>query len=216
MQNLEAIYTKYKNERDSYNENFRLKIHRAFSWLKQAEKTEELDIQFINLWIAFNALYAKEMLAQTGDRSSFVDYLATICRLDKSQQIHQIIWKTYSGSIRVLLDNQYTFQPFWDFYNGKFSETAWKEDFEKAKKKAFGALTNKDTHGALITIFDRLYTIRNQILHGGATFNSSANREQLADACKILRDLVPTILAIMLENHSEADWGKAFYPYIQS
>lgn len=43
--------------------------------------------------------------------------------------------------------------------------------------------------------FDRLYVLRNQIFHGGATFNSKANRDQLRDACDILGDLFPAIIS---------------------
>ena len=35
--------TYYKKKRETFNENFRLRIHRSLSWLKQAEQIEELD-----------------------------------------------------------------------------------------------------------------------------------------------------------------------------
>lgn len=37
----------YKAHRDNFNENFRLRIHRALSWLTQAEQAKELDFKFI-------------------------------------------------------------------------------------------------------------------------------------------------------------------------
>ena len=199
------------------NDSFNLRLYRANSWLKKAEASEaDDDIRFITLWIAFNAAYAKEIEAgaQLSDRSTFRQFLHTICRLDKGQRIYRLVWETFSGSIRLLLENRYIFQPFWNFHNGKISEIAWEEDFARAKQKAKMALANKDTDSVLLILFDRLYTLRNQILHGGATYNSSANRKQLHDGCAILQQCVPLILSVMQDNPDE-DWGKPFYPFVK-
>lgn len=65
----------------------------------------------------------------------------------------------------------------------------------------------------LSILFTRLYTLRNQLIHGGATFNSSANRAQVNDACQIMGELVPLILQLML-NSTEELWADAIYPFI--
>jgi len=216
MNSQELQQTFIKNK-EQYSEALRLRIYRSISWLKKAEASEaDDDIRFITLWIAFNAAYAKEMEAgmQLSDRTAFRQFLHTVCRLDKEQRIYQLVWETFSGSIRLLLENRYVFQPFWNFHNGKISESVWEEDFARAKQKAKTALANKDTNGVLLIVFDRLYTLGNQILHGGATYNSSANRKQLRDGCAILQQCVPLILAVMLDNPDE-DWGKPFYPYVK-
>ena len=62
-------------------------------------------------------------------------------------------------------------------------------------------------------MFDRLYTLRNQIIHGGATYSSQANRSQLKDACRILTSLLPLILHIM-QQHPDYAWGKPYYPFV--
>ena len=74
-------------------------------------------------------------------------------------------------------------------------------------------MDNKDTSAVLGIIFNRLYTLRNQIIHGGATWNSSANRNQLRDATAILGDLVPALIEIMMDN-KDVHWGEACYPVI--
>ena len=58
-------------------------------------------------------------------------------RLDKDKQIYNLVWQRFPQSIRVMLDNRYVFQPFWDYKNGKITENAWKEYFDKNNKKAF-------------------------------------------------------------------------------
>lgn len=57
------LQTYFREHRDlqNYPENFRLRIHRALSWLKKAENSEDLDTKFISLWISFNAAYAENL-----------------------------------------------------------------------------------------------------------------------------------------------------------
>lgn len=64
-----------------------------------------------------------------------------------------------------------------------------------------------------MVVFDRLYVLRNQIVHGGATYGSSINRAQLKDGCRILTDIIPVIVQIVL-NNSNKDWGRPFYPVV--
>ena len=46
-------------------------------------------------------------------------------------------------------------------------------------------------------IFDRLYTLRNQIFHGGSTFSGGWGQAQVHDGCRIMASLVPVVLEIM-------------------
>ena len=209
--------TYYKKKRETFNESFRLRIHRSLSWLKQAEQIEELDFKFISLWIAFNAAYAREIEdIPIGDKATFNEFIMRICALDEEHQVYNLILQKFSGSIRLLLDNKYIFQPFWDFHNGKISETEWEKAFFLAKDKLLYALAEKKTDKVLTGLFQRLYTLRNQILHGGSTFNSKVNREQVKDGCNILSFLIPVMLEIMMKHHDDIEWGKPFYPVINN
>lgn len=91
--------------------------------------------------------------------------------------LYQLVWTEFSGSIRLLLDNRYVFGPFWDFQNGKISEDEWQQRFDSAKRTAHTALSRHNTKMVLITVFSSMYVLRNQLIHGGATWNSSVNRE---------------------------------------
>lgn len=214
---LEKIIETFKQNRSIYSDNFNLRIHRSLSWLKQAEKTEELDFKFISLWVSFNAAYAREIEnMQLGDKATFNEFISRICTLDEDHQIYDLIWQKFSGSIRLLLDNQYIFQPFWDFQNGKITEKEWKNEFFLSKDRLLYALEEKKTGKLLGILFQRLYTLRNQILHGGSTFDSRVNREQVKDACTILSYLIPAMLEIMLKHHDEIEWGKPFYPVVSA
>ena len=46
---LENLTDYYKENRNTFNDNFRLKMHRTLSWLKKANEEENLDFKFIAL-----------------------------------------------------------------------------------------------------------------------------------------------------------------------
>ena len=64
-------------------------------------------------------------------------------------------------------------------------------------------------------LFDRLYVLRNQLVHGGATWNSSVNREQVKDGANILSFLVPIFVDLMMDN-PQTDWGAPYYPVVDN
>ncbi|MDG2938716.1 HEPN domain-containing protein [Bisgaard Taxon 10/6] len=213
-ENLTALFQEKKNAK-LLNDDFSLRIHRSLSWLRKAAETEDLDTKFIYLWIAFNAAYARELNNMgTKDRVVFNEFLLRICAHDEAQKIYHLIWAKFTGSIRLLTSNKYVFQPFWDFHNQKISEEEYGKARNKDREKLLLSFKTKNTERLLSVLFERLYTLRNQILHGGATFNSRVNRDQIRDSNDILTSLIPTMLEIMLRNHNAIDWGKPFYPVV--
>jgi hypothetical protein len=86
------------------------------------------------------------------------------------------------------------FHSFWDFRAGKLGEAEWQARFAKGKKFAQQALASGTTPALLGVVFNRLYTLRNQLIHGGATWNGTVNRKQLHDCAQLLGELVPVII----------------------
>lgn len=74
-------------------------------------------------------------------------------------------------------------------------------------------LANRNTPAVLGVMFNRIYTLRNQLIHGGATWNSQVNRDQLRDCCSLLSKLAPLVIQIMLDSEDTL-WGDANYPVI--
>lgn len=217
MASLIIITQKFKAARLINPDVLNLRVHRALSWLEQAEQTQELDGKFIFYWIAFNSIYAQELSngIRRTDKGFFVQFIHKLCTLDQERTIYKLVWHTYSGSIRILLNNKFTFQPFWDYHNGLISETEWTEQFEYNKKRAAKALSEQNTPVVLTSVFHHIYTLRNQIVHGGATHGSSVNRAQIKDACNILGSILPIIISMMLEHPNDQQWGQPFYPVIK-
>jgi hypothetical protein len=75
-------------------------------------------------------------------------------------------------------------------------------------------LGNKNTEAVFSVIFSRLYTLRNQLLHGGSTWNSATNREQFRDAVNFLAKFIPAIIEIMMAS-ADVIWGNACFPVVE-
>lgn len=214
---FERLKEKQRQIRVNFPDNVGLRVHRAISWLQRAENEEEdYDAAFIFYWVSFNAAYAgdQEEYSLTGERSVFSEYFEKMISLDTNHEIYNAIWEKFSASIRLLLDNEYVFQPFWKHHNQIQGYEDWDERFKKSKTRIKTAMATSDTKLILTTLFDRLYVLRNQLIHGGATWNSKVNRSQVQDGAKILAFLVPILIDLMMDNPDE-DWGAPCYPVVE-
>ena len=195
-----------------------LRVHRAVSWLERANLCDDDDdARFVFLWISLNSAYADEIQRSRGTEQSVLDqFLNRLVSLDRENLLYDLVWTKFTGPVRLLLDNQFVFQPFWDYRNGRISERRWKRSFRGAKRRAMRALgdTNQ-TATVLAIVLARLYTLRNQLMHGGATWQGSVNRDQIRDGTAILNDLVPLVIHLLMDNPDE-DWGDPCYPVIGS
>ncbi|PRH81308.1 HEPN domain-containing protein [Arenimonas caeni] len=194
---------------------WRVRIHRALSWLARAEaEPDDPDARFLFLWIALNAAYAREIGAGETERGRLREFLARLVALDQDGRLHAAIFGQFSGPIRTLIENKHVYQPFWMAQQTWDQTESWREGFEAGKRAALGALMEKDTTKVLSIVFDRLYVLRNQLVHGGATWNSGINRQQVKDGATILGTLLPMVVDLMLV-HPDADHGEILYPVVR-
>jgi hypothetical protein len=210
------LKAKQRALRDGFHENLSLRIHRALSWLARAEVCgDDDDARFIYLWIAFNAAYSEENgdSALAAARGLFEAYFGKLLRLDVKSRIYNTVWQSFSGPIRLLLDNKYVYHRFWSYQNQVPGHEDWEKRFAAARQRAQQALARQDTQLVLTSLFDRLYVLRNQIMHGGATWNSSVNRAQVRDGAAIMAMLVPLFIDLMMDDPATV-WGKAHYPVV--
>jgi hypothetical protein len=215
----QALKERHRAERGAWHPNLSLRVHRALSWLDRAEQLglqNDADGQFILLWIAFNAAYATEIdeRFRLSEQETFRAFLTKLVELDAGRKrFEALVWEEFPKSIRVLLDNKFVFQDFWNFKNGSLPEEEWKRRFAGAKKAAKSALAARDTVTVLAVVLSRIYTLRNQLVHGGATWNGSVNREQMRDCVNLMGKLVPLVIETMMDNPGTL-WGDACYPVV--
>ena len=217
----EKLKEKQRGIRDSFPLPLTLRVHRALSWLRRAEDEEDdLDVRFILLWIGFNAAYAGDLdraLCGEGrggnERERFDQFFAALVEMDEGHRIYDVIWERFSQEIRLLMDNKYVFAPFWRHHAGEFGGAGWEVSFDSAKHAANRALAEKNTAVVLSILFDRLYVLRNQLIHGGATWNSGANRNQVRDGASLLGCLLPVFVDLMMDN-PDREWAMPSYPVV--
>lgn len=200
----------------SSDESFYIRLHRAISWLKAAEEHHEnKDFQIISYWISLNSCYAiSGDVDRFAESSKLTEFFEKIIEVDKQGTIYELFWTEFSGIIRMLLNNQFIYKRYWLYNRGQVS--SWKEEFERDNYRAVRLLQNPDKSVELIQlVMRRLYQMRNQLIHGGATYKSSINRDQVRDSANLLGRLIPLIIEIMLDNPEEA-WGEIYYPVVDT
>ena len=210
---MSSIKLTRKLKSSTLPESLSIRLHRAISWLKSAEKQEgNLDMKFISLWISFNACYAVDIngLNSKPEKAKLREFTSSLVQFDKTR-LYNLFWEKFSGPVKVLIENKFVFEKFWEYTRGESND--YEEAFNKSITHASNCLSKQNIEGLIEVVLERLYTLRNQLIHGGATYNSKLNRSQLRDACNIMQLLVPIIIDIMLEN-GEHDWGEIAYPVI--
>lgn len=208
------LKARQRAERAEWDPKFGLRIHRAISWIGRAElETEDPAGAFLFLWIAFNAAYGGERSA-VGERDVFETFFRRLEPLDQAGRLYGIVWSRFPGPIRLFLENRYVFAPFWKHVHGEDGGEDWETLFATARRRFHAALRDGDTVRILSMLFDRLYVLRNQMMHGGATWKSSVNRDQLRDGAAILGCFVPVMIDLMMDA-PDAEWGEPMFPVVE-
>lgn len=218
MSQFNYLREKLRRLRDQSPADLNLRSHRAVTWLCRSDEVFDTDpdAAFIFAWISFNAAYARDLGNDPGSpaRSVFQDFFTALVAADPNGRIAHELWYQHEGLIARLLDNRFIFNPFWRFHNGDLSFADWQERFDRAKEIAREAIERENTPLVLSIIFDRLYVLRNQLIHGGATWGSRVNRNQVTDGTEILHCLMPIFIDTMV-SATDRDWGAAHYPVIE-
>ena len=207
--------------------NLSLRVRRALSWLERAEQAHrdaDHDTAFILYWIAFNAAYGQAGSAAYGDQPERDNQRACcrrIAQLDQSLR-EALVSQAIQDPIYALLNSKYVYEPFWKHHNGMPGYQDWETRFERRRYRTASAMrqmratdiaAEQNIESVLCELFDRLYTLRNQLLHGGATWNSSVNRDQVTQGAAVMAALMPRFIDVMIEN-PDAEWGPPRYPVV--
>lgn len=214
----DELKTRLRAQRDNFTQIHSTRLHRSLSWLKAAGEQLEydnIDQAFINLWISFSACFYIE------GQEPISPFIEKLVALDDQQRIYACLWNEYSSSVKALIKNPYVFSGFWDAQRmrGELKEgdqdsngtESWQSDFDQSSVDALNYLSRKKVAPLFSIVLDRLYVLRNQVLQGGATYQSRINRDQVSDGTKLLASIMPIIIEIMLSKNDE-EWGELAYP----
>lgn len=214
-----------KSSQISQSEQNATRLRRAKSWVKLSLQSESDDEKFIFLWIAFNAAYGTELPDASDDErvteaNRFANFVDKIAERDYQRAIEKALWDSFSGPVRVLLENKFVFGPFWSWVQEREKPAGkdWESKFKERKQRVLEALGRHDVSRVLEEVLSRLYVLRNQIIHGGTTFAEGWGRDQLRDGRRIMETIMPLILQIIQndidKNPDSNVWGSLNYPRV--
>ncbi|MBU3680144.1 MAG: hypothetical protein FGM32_11160 [Candidatus Kapabacteria bacterium] len=213
---IEDVVQRYRNERNSWDsEQFRTRVHRAISWLRRAsEEHDDPDASFIFLWISFNAAYARmiEDSQLKGEREKYDRFIGCLVSSDRRQRIANLLFNQFSDSLEELIKNQYVFHDYWQRQLYPDKGIDWEQELSLSIVEANAIARKRKAYEYLRIVLSRVHVLRNQIIHGASTFGSKTNRKQVQDAADVLRQLVPLMIDVMMDNPVEEEWGDILYP----
>ena len=136
--------------------------------------------------------------------------LNVLCPLNRDL-IHNLFWKgaVFNAGIS-LMEDKYLYKPFWK------SQDGWRADWDAERTEFIEAASHIEMQKTKIpdilaeTIFDRLYVLRNQVMHGSATHKSRHNRTALRHDVKVLERDLPVFIELMIKKPSNK-WGTPHY-----
>ena len=94
----QQLKDRQRAERHAWPENLGLRVHRALSWLHRAEQlqgNDDVDGQFILLWIAFNAAYATDIdeKYRESEQQTFRAFVEKLDTLDAGhKRFEHLMW----------------------------------------------------------------------------------------------------------------------------
>ena len=218
------------SDRVSQREHNKHRMRRSRSWMERSKAAKSNEEKFLFSWIAFNAAYGDEPtdingnygaeIFRNNETNRIMEFLEKIIKRDEQERVRDALLDlqaSNSETLEELLKNQYIFKPFW-----QAEDNRWHEGFNTANKKALEALrrlkNQEDVLNVSKIVFERLYLLRNQVLHGCVTFVTGKGRPQLMDGSLIIEAIVSAILNAMethiAKNPVSEIWGKVAYPRV--
>lgn len=208
------------------------RLSRIMSWLALAATDRGSDAKCVFLWIAFNAAYAidrnRDFSRTSGEANEWQrrrDYFRKVVPLD-AERIYCLMGEELRQPILKIVDNEYVHHGLWKSLTDEpfdWSRWASRDDFERhrdrighllrqyGRKRRSSTPRTRAVLEILNVLFDRLYVLRNQLMHGCSTHQGAPNRRQVEEGACILSSLMPLFLDIMAD-HSRVDWGAIAFP----
>lgn len=219
VMSIDNLYALYKDERTLWTDQLRTRIHRSISWLRRAQATaDDMDASFIFHWIAFNAAYSKviededaNIDRKLNERSKYEDFIRCIQVTDRTQRLADLLFIELEDACENLIQNEFVLYEYWRNQQDPSTPIDWESVLSQQKLRASKFKRDGNVYEYLRILLSRAHVLRNQIIHGAATWNSSANRRQLKDAHAILRKLIPLMLELMIRDPDQ-DWGDVQFP----
>ena len=207
LPNLEALREKYRSKEDGLRAsgklNLSVRIRRSLSWTERGQKEMgrgDLDAAFIFHWIGFDAICSGKP-PYLNTKTKIDAFLKDVDGADRSL-IYSSVIANESKTILTLVANAYVFDSFWDHYYNEWKSANWADSLIESVELVIDHLESgaDGTLDTLVILFERLTELRNQLVHGGATWEDHVNRDQVEDSARIMSRLLPVFLEVVIDN----------------
>jgi hypothetical protein len=196
-----------------------IRFHRACSWLARAEELAggvnapgDTDLQLLSQWIALNSLYGEwdeHARMPVNDCECWKAFIDRVLKLDQTLVIQEILTDHRQLVEKILLD-PYVSKHFWQ---DPTLENA--RQVARQKRQVQSMYFEKRWLVILERLLERIYLVRCQLAHGGATWNGKLNRSTVERCSRMLDRLVRGFLLIWIRNGADECWGTMCYPPIR-
>jgi hypothetical protein len=220
---IDRLRRLWKPRRDAYAkahlyEGVRIRVHRAITWLEHAARCDparDLDARLVAQWVALNSLYGQwDPKAGTprGDRDSLRQFTDQVLMHDHDALLPAVL-RTHAKLALSLFEDRYLCRHFWE-------EPTQPRGRDRNRGSAPAAASARDQLAAgrhqafLHRLLDRVHFVRNQLVHGGSTYNGQLNRTAVRRASTMMEHLLACFLQIIMEHGYVDDWGELCYPPI--
>jgi hypothetical protein len=220
---IDRLRRLWKPRRDAYArallyEEVRIRIHRALTWLEFAGRCDasaDLDARLIAQWIALNSLYGRWDTRAGNpmpDRESLREFTVQALAHDHDGLFASVL-ASHAKLAMSLFEDRYLCRHFWE-------EPTSPRGRQRNRDAAWGANLARDhlregRHAALLErLLDRIHFVRNQLVHGGSSYNGRLNRTAVRRASQMLDHLLVCFLQVIMEHGYMDDWGELCYPPI--
>ena len=203
--NLEELEAKYKKNRRSWNEDHRIRVHRAISWLKSSEKySTDPDIAFMGALNAMNALWGQ---LHVKDKEAVHKLSVNLTGTSAMKEIVNI-FRTQQGQrwLTMLVDNKHLYWQYWVYLQGDMDETQYKRASANHRQQALRAIREQKYSWLLKSVMEQAVVLRSQVFHGFTTYDSKVNREIISLTALMMRK-IGIIIANAQIDEPRRDWG---------
>ena len=199
------------------------RLQRADSWIQAASdlSPDQMHEAFIFHYIAFNCMYGRRKYE--GDHTQIQEDLKVF--FSKLLVMHEkdirqggtILKDALSACQQdgaVLIRDRFLANRYW---RDTQPSTALQTKLNKEAIGALEALAEGEYGEYLSTVFQRISVLRNQIMHGCATYGArSYGRGSLTKSLRVLRLLVPAFYRLMRQYGHDLTWDPIPYPRLGS
>lgn len=140
----------------------------------------------------------------------FKEFLQRLSMLDTNKQLSQLIKDAkFKENSLSIIENKYLWNEFWRNDAATYKSNVAKE-LEKAKKNL--NCSPPKYIPFLVSLFKRLSTLRNQIMHGSSSASTDRNKDALIPAIYVLETMIPIFIRILIQVGEKVDWPDVPYP----